>query len=338
MPPEPVLNLKLSQLRLIAAIAEHRQLRVAADLLAITQPAASRMLAEIERIVGAPLFERHAKGMAPTPMGRVIARRAHGMSVEMRDLTREVTALREGRAGQVAVGAVTGPAVGYVVPAIRKLRAEAPEVEVRVDVAPSAALVRGIGAADYDFVLGRPPPGADRGAFSLRPAWHESVSFLVRRDHSLAGRDRVALADIRAFDWIIPEPGTPIRTTVEDALSRAGLRPPPSIVSTSSLVVMIAFLSRTDAVAPMAREVTRMMTRPPVSAGFVQLRPESDLLVSPYYIIRARGRSLSPAALRLLALVEEELDARAPDEDADVAEARRGEGGARDAPAGGSLG
>ncbi|TPE48541.1 LysR family transcriptional regulator [Amaricoccus solimangrovi] len=313
MAGEPILNLKLNQLRLIGAIAEHGQLRLAAEMLAITQPAASRMLAEIERVVGAPLFARHPKGMGLTPLGQVIARRAHEMAVEMRDLSREVRAFREGRGGEVAVGAVTGPAVGYLVPAIRRLRAEAPEVEVRVDVAPSATLVRGLSAADYDFVLGRPLPESDRRAFELRPAWHEWVSFLVRREHPLAARDRVGLADLREFDWIIQERGTPIRTAVDEALSREGLPAPPSIVSTSSLVVMIAFLSQTDAVAPMAREVTRMMTRTPVSAGFVQPRLARDLMVSPYYIIRARGRALSPAALRLLALVEEELDTRAPE-------------------------
>ncbi len=313
MPAEPALNLKLSQLRLIAAIAEHGQLSVAAEALAITQPAASRMLAEIERVVGAPLFARHAKGMGLTPMGEVIARRAHQMTVEMRDLAREVSALREGRGGQVAVGAVTGPAVGYIVPALRRLRQVAPEIEVRVDVAPSVVLVRGLMAADYDFVLGRPPLEIDRRALSLRPAWHESVAFLARRDHPLARAARVGLAELRRSDWIIQERGTPIRATVDEALARAGLSPPPHVVSTSSLVVMIALLSGTDAVAPMAREVARMMTLPPVSAGFVELATPRELVVSPYYIIRAEGRTLSPAALRLLALVEEELDSRGPD-------------------------
>lgn len=309
---EPTQNLKLSHLRLVAAIAEYGQLRLAAEALAITQPAASRMLAEIERLVGAELFVRHAKGMDLTPVGAVMARRAHAMSVEMRDLGREVAALREGRGGRVAVGSVTGAAVGYLVPAIRRLRVAAPEIEVRVDVGPSANLVRGLDMADYDFVLGRPLPESDRAAFTLRPAWHETVSFLARGRHPLAGRARVTLAEARGYDWIIQERGTPIRTTVDEALSRARLRPPAHVVSTSSLVVMIGFLSETDAVAPMAREVARMMTRPPVSAGFAELRID-DLMVSPYYIIRARGRSLSPAALRLLALVEEELDSRGPD-------------------------
>ncbi len=62
--------LMMKHLRLIAAIAEHRQLSIAADALAMTQPAASPTLA------GAALFERHPKGMTLTDGGESLARRA----------------------------------------------------------------------------------------------------------------------------------------------------------------------------------------------------------------------------------------------------------------------
>jgi len=89
-------HLKLNQLRLIAIIAEFGQLSIAADELAITQPAASRMLSEIESTLGAKLFTRHAKGMVPTLVGQAICRRAHNLVVELRDLSREVEELKQG--------------------------------------------------------------------------------------------------------------------------------------------------------------------------------------------------------------------------------------------------
>ncbi|MFC6668813.1 LysR family transcriptional regulator [Marinobacterium aestuariivivens] len=90
-------QLKLNHLRLIAAIAEQGQLGLAAATLAITQPAASRMLSEIERIVGSQLFERHAKGMELTLIGRALAHRAHSMLLELRDLARDVEELKRGK-------------------------------------------------------------------------------------------------------------------------------------------------------------------------------------------------------------------------------------------------
>ena len=63
-------RLTLKHLRLIAAVAEHRQLSLAAHALTLTQPAASRLLAEIEVLVGAPLFERHPRGNGADTDGR----------------------------------------------------------------------------------------------------------------------------------------------------------------------------------------------------------------------------------------------------------------------------
>ncbi len=62
--------MKLTQLNYVAAIAEHGSLRAAARHLGVAQPAFSRSIAELERELGAPLFERRAKGMVATALGQ----------------------------------------------------------------------------------------------------------------------------------------------------------------------------------------------------------------------------------------------------------------------------
>ena len=69
-------RLQLKDFRLIQAIADTGQLALAAERLSMTQPAASRILAGVERMIGVPLFERHPKGMTPTPIGEILARNA----------------------------------------------------------------------------------------------------------------------------------------------------------------------------------------------------------------------------------------------------------------------
>lgn len=81
--PPARLMLKPAQLRLIQQIAEHGQLQLAAETVGMTQPAASRMLAEIEHQVGAVLFLRQPKGMEPTEIGRAVLRRARVILREM---------------------------------------------------------------------------------------------------------------------------------------------------------------------------------------------------------------------------------------------------------------
>ena len=94
------LTLKPAQLRLIVEVAESGQLQIAAAATSMTQPAASRMLAEIERAVGAPLFLRQPKGMELTEIGAVI----NGAS----ELFLEIFGER-GAHARVAVGAYSMP-------------------------------------------------------------------------------------------------------------------------------------------------------------------------------------------------------------------------------------
>lgn len=297
------LNLKPAQLRLIVEVAESGQLQMAAAATSMTQPAASRMLAEIERAVGAPLFLRQPKGMELTEIGAVMVRRARAMLREMRSMAAEVQALREGQGGAVRVGAVTGPAVGYLVPAIRAIKREAPDAEITVDVLPSRDLLRQLTAGEMDFALARVLPDFDSREFEIHPMRDEKVALLVRAGHPLARAPRVTFTELTDYEWIMQERGAPIREATLEAFGAVGLAEPGNIVNSPSLLLMIAYLSRSDAIAGMSEEVAQLLTQPPVSAGFAVLTMPREVRVSPYYMLNLRRRPLSPVAARLRELV-----------------------------------
>src|SRR6266702_1417928 len=76
-------RLKARQLALLVAIADHRSLRRAAQVIAVTQPAATRMLADLEDALGVPLFDRVAWGMQSTPYGDTLIRYARGVLTDL---------------------------------------------------------------------------------------------------------------------------------------------------------------------------------------------------------------------------------------------------------------
>lgn len=297
------LTLKPAQLRLIVEVAESGQLQIAAAATSMTQPAASRMLAEIERAVGAPLFLRQPKGMELTEIGAVMVRRARAMLREMRSMAAEVQALREGQGGAVRVGAVTGPAVGYLVPAIRAIKREAPDAEITVDVLPSRDLLRQLTAGEMDFALARVLPEFDSREYEIHPMRDEKVALLVRAGHPLARAPRVTFTELTDYEWIMQERGAPIREATLEAFGAVGLAEPRNIVNSPSLLLTIAYLSRSDAIAGMSEEVAQLLTQPPVSAGFAVLTMPREVRVSPYYMLNLRRRPLSPVAARLRELV-----------------------------------
>jgi DNA-binding transcriptional LysR family regulator len=291
-----VSQLHLKHLRLIAAIAEHRQVSLAADALGMTQPAASRTLAEAEARVGVPLFERHPKGMLPTNAGEGLARRARNILDELTDAADEVERLRLGRGGIVRIGTVTGAAVGYVVPAIRALKEQSPEAEVHVDVANSEELISGLLALRHDMILGRVPMRMAPAGLSIQRARGERVQIVASAGHAAAAQDAVSLADLVGAEWVMQGPGAPIRRAVEDAFLNLGAPLPRNVTNTASLLMALAQLRNPVVVTPVSQEVAHLLTAG--RSDLVILPVQEPILVAPYSLITLRDRRLSPVAVR----------------------------------------
>ena len=287
-------RLMMKHLRLLVAVAEHAQLTIAAQALGMTQPAASRMLAEAEAQVGAPLFERNARGMVLTDIGEALARRARNVLDEIADASEEVDRLRTGRGGLVRIGAVTGAAVGYVVPAIRQLKRLAPDAEVHVEVATSEELIGGLMAQRHDMVMARVPPGVPSGALALHRAAGERVHLVARADNPVAGRGPVALTDLIDQEWVIQGPGAPIRRAIEEAFLAQGSPLPRNVTNTASLLMALALLRDPEVVTAVSQEVALLLTGARSDLAILPMR--DPVLLAPYSLVTLRERRLSPVA------------------------------------------
>lgn len=290
---------KPAQLRLILEIADTGQLQQAAANCAMTQPAASRMLAEIERQLGAALFTRQPKGMQPTEMGTTVLRRARVILRELHSMAADVHALGGGQAGSVHVGAVTGPAVGYLMSAIREIKQDTPEAEITVDVMPSRELLVHLTAGTMDFAMARILPEFDSRDFEILPLRDEKVAFCVRADHPMARSPMVTLTELHGHEWIMQSRGAPIREATMEAFSAVGLVEPRNIVNSPSILFTIAYLAHSNAIASVSEEVAHLLMRPPVGAGFALLAQPREIRVAPYYMLNLRRRPLSQLARRV---------------------------------------
>ncbi|WP_112313134.1 LysR family transcriptional regulator [Pseudogemmobacter bohemicus] len=297
--PLPRLMLKPTQLRLIHEIAESGQLQLASEAVGMTQPAASRMLAETERQIGSALFLRQPKGMEPTEAGLAVLRRARVILREMGSMATELRHLREGHSGSVRIGAVTGPAVRHLVTAVREVKETSPGADITIDVLPSRDLLTHLAAGEMDFVLARILPEFDSRDFNILPLQDEKVALLARAGHPLARAPVVTLAELQSYEWIMQQRGAPIREAALAAFAGLGLSEPSNVVNSPSTLLTLAYLVQTDAIAPLSDEVAALLIRPPLSAGFVTLRTPGDIRVSRYYLLDLKRRPLSPLALHL---------------------------------------
>jgi DNA-binding transcriptional LysR family regulator len=290
-------GLKLRHMRLVATLEEHVQIRAAAQAMNISQPAASRMIAEIEDILGISICERLPRGIRLTPYGAALARRARTILLEMREVDREISDLKQGKGGSVFLGAVTAPAIQLAVPAIRTIRRRFPRVEINVQVETSAVLARELLASRHDFVVGRIPDDLNPRLFESRLIGVEKACLIARRGHPLSTGKKVELDQLSHFDWVFQPAGSLLRQTVEGIFVSQGARLPDRILNTSSLLLTLVMVAQSDAIAPVAIDVARFVNSRSGLAGAIDILPIAfDINVQPYSLIKLRDRALSPAA------------------------------------------
>ena len=158
-------NLTVQQLEYMVAAAASPTRAAAAAGLGVTPSALTQGLAELERRVGVPLFERHGRQTRLRPQAAEVLAHARRVVAETRDLARWAETRRSGNAGTVRLGTIDAVAVHHRAAAIRRHRRVSPDLDLRLTVAPSGALLDSLRVGDLDLVVcvesADPPVGID---------------------------------------------------------------------------------------------------------------------------------------------------------------------------------
>ncbi|KAF1685926.1 galactose-binding protein [Pseudoxanthomonas broegbernensis] len=290
-------RLKTRHLMLLLHLDEQGSVLRAAESARMTQPAASKLLAEMEALLGVTLFDRHARGVHPTWYGQVLIRRARSALLEIGRAQEEIAALRDGRMGQASIGTVVNPGTNLVPQAVAEVKKSHPDILVRIDMDYSRPLVARLLDGQLDLVVGRimdPQGGID---LEFEPLSDEPHWAIVRHDHPLAAQKSVRHADLAPYGWIMPPPDSVLRNRLETMFLERGLQGPRNVVETSSLPVIINLLRASDLVTALPLEAVTPYVE---TRQLAVLRLELGVGMESFGIVRRRGHLLSPAAQRVL--------------------------------------
>ena len=183
-------RLKSRQLLLLIALAEAKSLRRAAAELGMTQPAATKLLQDLERTLGFSLFERGPRGMQPNTYGETVIRHARLVVTDMTRTRLELAALASGATGRIRIGAVISAIPFLLARAVGRLKQEYPGLFVAIEVGTSDALVPQLASGELDVLLARPLVLAERPEFTYEELTDEPLHIVARRSHPLARRPR----------------------------------------------------------------------------------------------------------------------------------------------------
>ena len=298
-------GLKFTHLRLIVALDDHAKVSAAAQMLNISQPAASRMIAEMEDILGVELCERLARGIALTPAGKALARRARTVLLEMREVDREIADLKTGKGGTVFMGSVTAPAIDLAVPAIRRIRERHPRIEINIEVDTSNVLARELLASRHDFIIARIPDELNPRLFESKVIGIEKACLIVRRGHPLLDAPPVSLECLTAHDWVLQPRGALLSRTIESLFLTRNVALPERVLNTGSMLLTMVMVAQSDAISPVSVEVANFIRSDAGLAGAIEILPtDFEIVVQPYSLITVKNRALSPVARMVYAEIE----------------------------------
>jgi LysR family pca operon transcriptional activator len=217
-------RLKLAQLRLADALDAHGSLLKAGAALGLTQPALSRSLRELEEVVGAKLFERHARGVRPTQAGIVVIRLARRTLAELRRAEEELDAIGAAEGGSVAIGVLPVAAVGVLPGALIRLRAAHPKLRLRLQQGRTEELLPMLAARELDLVVGRLYTPAVPDGFLREALWEEPISVLARAGHPvLSAEGPVTAATLARYELVLPTVSQRVGQEIDHLLGLVGL-------------------------------------------------------------------------------------------------------------------
>jgi DNA-binding transcriptional LysR family regulator len=306
------LGLKLSHLRFMAALRESGQISAAAAQLAISQPAASRLAAELEHMLQTPIYERHPRGVRLTEVGAHLAARSQTILRDLDDTARDIAEMSSGHGGHVSIGAVTGASIEQVLPVVRQIRVTHPRISVSIMVDSSDVLAEALINGRLDFYVGRVLRPEDRNLFNTFVIGEERIQLIVRRDHPLSLHRSVTLRDCAPYDWVLQPEGSLLRRAIETYFSDAGLEFPHKILSTSSLLLTHSMVAQSNAIAPVALSVAEFLVGVEGKFGRIIFLPAAeDLRIEPYALVSERSRALSPASQVVHDIIRQQFAAEA---------------------------
>ncbi len=191
------------------AVARERSFSGAARELALSQPSVSNQVAALEREIGARLLERAPGGLRLTREGEILLEHADAIAERFQLAEDQLSAAAQGARARLRIGAFP-TALGVLVPAaIARVRLRHPDTKVTVDEGGTEDLASRVRSGELHLAVSfqdsaeprHEPPGLER-----RDLFREQFRVGLARDHPVAGRARVRLADLASDDWTAASP------------------------------------------------------------------------------------------------------------------------------------
>lgn len=286
--------LKLHHLRDLLAIVEKGSINAAARHLGIAQPALSRSLRDLEKELGVPLLERHARGATLTPMGTLFARRASLAVSELRNGRDEIQQLQGSVHGTVAACLSSLAHVALLPDALRPFMARYPNVQLHLTEGVYPMVEQQLRNGSVDFYAGPAPENGPAPELQLEKLFDNTRVVLARRGHPLGKSQH--LDQLRNVRWVTTRITAHDEAELGGIFAQRGLPPPRLVVRAETALSWIMTLANSDLMSVSPRQ----WAEAPLVAKLLAPVPIGETFAAPSIVLIRRAAVPSTPAAEFL--------------------------------------
>jgi DNA-binding transcriptional LysR family regulator len=266
----------------------------AAAQLAVSQPAISKAIADLEHTTGVRLLDRTAQGVEPTRYGEALLKWGNAVFDDLRQGVKEIEFLADPTTGEVRVGSTEVMTAGLVPAVINRMSRQFPRLVFNVVQAPTIALqYRDLRERSVDLILGRiVTPTADKD-LNIEILFDDPLLVVAGIDSKWSKRRSIDAAELIDEPWGLPPYDNFVGSLVAEAFRERGLNLPRHTVTSTSIQLLTALLATGRFLAVLSGSALRLSGK---RLGLKALPVDLPLRSGPVGIVTLKNRTLSPVA------------------------------------------
>lgn len=294
-----LMRLTLRQLHVFQAVCDSRSYSRAAEEMALTQPAVSLQVRQLEELVGQPLFEYVGKKLYLTEAAEVLRRASEDIFGRLESLDMQLSDLQGSLQGQLSL-AVESSAQYFVPHLFAAFRQQHPDVNLQLTVVNHAQALKRLSANRDDLLI--MSLVANTPALEFLPFLNNSIVAVAAPGHPLATRSALSLQDLTAWPLLIREPGSATRQACSEYFHQKRAH------FAQTLEIGSLDAQREAVVAGLGLALLpRHAVRSQLAQGLLRELPVTELpLRRSWCLAYPRGKHLSPVAQAFFAFVRDQ--------------------------------
>jgi DNA-binding transcriptional LysR family regulator len=287
-------HLKLRDLHILLAVVQRGSMAKAAAELAISQPAVSKAISDMEHMFGLRLLDRSRRGIEPTIYGRALVLRGQVIFDELKHGVEELAFLSDPSIGDLRIGSTESVAAGFLPAVIKRFSFEQPRVRLDVAQAVMSTLhYRELRERSIDLLIGRIPAPFVEDDLEAEVVYNDDTVVIAGRQSKWAKLRKLKLADLAGERWILPPPDTMHGAGAPKLFRNCGSELPLAPITTLSIHLCLRLVASAQFVTMLPASVLGFGNR---DESLKVLPIKIPVRRRPVAIVTLKNRTRSPAA------------------------------------------